>query len=386
MLLWVVFSALTAGVVGALLWSSRPSQPAGGDDGREADVAVYADQLAQVDDDRAKGLLTEAEAQAARAEIGRRLLNRSVVSAPQDADASASGRGRDTLVNSLAIAVPLSALVLYVALGSPGLPGLPHAQRSAVQEGQSQIEALIAKVEQRLREAPEDGNGWDVIGPIYLRMERYGLAAIAFANANRLLGETPKRLAGFAQSEILANGGTVTPNARAACERLLALEPKRLDARLWLTLAKEQDGALADALTSYRAILGEADVPPEMRSAIEDRIAVVEGKVKGEPGAAGAAAPAPEAAKPADVPAQGQQAFIEAMVARLAARLQQDGKDSAGWVQLLRSYMVLGRKEDAAKAYRDAKAALAGDAQGWASVEAMAKELGVTAGGKDGEK
>ncbi len=388
MLLWVAFSVLTAGVVGALLWGYRRA-PATAGDAADADVAVYADQLEQIDADRARGLLTEAEAVAARAEVGRRLLSRASAADAAPAEGRAA-RGPERLVGAVVISIPLLALALYAGLGSPGLPDLPHEGRTREEAARNQVDAMIARVEQRLRTAPEDGNGWDVIAPIYLRMERFGQAAEAFANANRLLGETPKRLAGFAQAEILANNGIVNANAKAAAERLLALEPGRVDGRMWLALAKEQDGQFNEALSDYRGLAAAPEMTPAMKSAIEMRIAAVEKLAKGEtvappgpglsPGAAAGGAQAVPAS-PAD-----QQAMIEGMVARLAARLQSDGKDPAGWAQLLRSYMVMGRKDDAVKALADARKALAGDAAALGQVNAAAVELGVEAAAKDEEK
>jgi cytochrome c-type biogenesis protein CcmH len=379
MLLWLVFSALTAGVVGTLLWFYRraPLEAADGD----ADVFVYADQLAQIETDRAKGLLSEAEAESARAEVGRRLLARSSGGADSP---RAKPNGSERLAGAAALAVPVMALALYVALGSPGIPDLPHAGRSQEDASRDQVEAMIARVEQRLRAEPQDGNGWDVIGPIYLRMGRYGQAAEAFANANRLLGETPKRLAGFAQAEILANNGIVNANAKLAAERLLAMEPGRVDARMWLALAKEQDGRFNAALADYRGLLSAPQMTPAMISAIEVRISLVERLARGEtiePGEEISATPPQRQPAPAD-----QQAMIEGMVARLAARLQSDGKDPAGWVQLMRSYMVMGRNDDALKALNDARSALANDASSLNQVNTAAAELGVEAAAKGNEK
>ena len=69
--------------------------------------------------------------------------------------------------------------------------------------------------------------------------------------------------------------------------------------------------------------------------------------------------------------------MIEAMVARLADRLKRDGRDADGWAQLMRSYRVLGRDEQAFAALRDARAALAGDAGGLGKIDAAAQELGL---------
>jgi len=386
MLLWVVFSALTAAVVGSLLWSYKRADAVSGDAAR-ADLAVYADQLDQIEADRTRGLLSGEEAASARAEVGRRLLSRVPASAVGRAtsDAAASRRP-DRLVSALALSIPVLALGLYALLGSPGLPDQPHAGRTPATAARSQVEVMIAQVERRLREAPQDGNGWDVIAPIYLRLDRFADAAEAFANANRLLGETPKRLAGFAQAEILANNGVVNPNARMAAERLLALEPGRVDARLWLALAKEQDGKLEEALAEYRSLLDAPGMTDAMRDPIEQRIGIVERLARGEtvtPPAGGAAAETAPA-RPADAP--DQTAMIEGMVARLAARLAADGKDPAGWVQLMRSYMVMGRTDEAAQALVAARKALAEDAKALDEVNGAAAGLGVETGAGEGRK
>jgi cytochrome c-type biogenesis protein CcmH len=374
MLLWISLSALTAGVVGALLWTYRRADVEAGDAAR-ADVAVYADQLEQIEADHARGLLSEAEAASARAEVARRLLNRKAADGVGGTAAMPS-RMSDRLTSTVLLAIPVLAVALYAILGSPDLPDQPRSGRSPEQAARNQVDAMVARVEQRLREAPQDGTGWDVIAPIYLRLGRYGQAAEAYANANRLLGETPARLAGFAQAEILANNGVVNPNARAAAERLLAAEPGRLDARLWLTLGLEQDGKFDAALADYRALLAAPGMTDEMKAAIEQRIAFVERLARGEtvePPAGPAEGPAPQA--PAD-----QQAMIEGMVARLAARLEADGRDPAGWAQLMRSYMVLGRPEAAAKALAAARAALKDDAAALKAVNDAAAELGVKGG------
>lgn len=387
MLLWVVLSVLTAGVVAALLTSYRRAGEAGAETAA-ADVAVYADQLAQVDIDRARGLLSEAEAESARAEVGRRLLA-SAAASPAGAGAK-SGRMSERFVGVAVLAVPVIALAVYAALGSPGLPDLPHEGRTREDAARYQVHAMIARVEQRLRASPEDGNGWDVIAPIYLRMERYGQAAEAYANANRLLGETPKRLAGFAQAEILANNGIVNANAKLAAERLLAEEPGRVDARMWLALAKEQDGQFDNALKDYRGLLEAPQMSPAMKSAIEVRISAVEKLARGEtvpppgPGLGPGMAPSAPAAIPSS-PAD-QQAMIEGMVARLAARLQADGSDAAGWAQLMRSYMVLGRTAEAAKALADARRALGENAAALETVNSAAAQLGVDGAAMDVEK
>jgi cytochrome c-type biogenesis protein CcmH len=126
-----------------------------------------------------------------------------------------------------------------------------------------------------------------------------------------------------------------------------------------------------------------------MTSAIEVRISAVERLARGEtvePPASGelSRGAVPGSGMPSD--AAGQQAMIEGMVARLAGRLEADGKDPAGWAQLMRSYMVLGRKDDAAKALADARRALGDDAAALEQVNTAAAELGVEGAAEEEKK
>ena len=83
----------------------------------------------------------------------------------------------------------------------------------------------MARVEARLREHPEEGEGWEVIAPVYMGWRRYADAAEAYRQSIRLLGESPKRLASYGQSLVLGNNGVVTEDARKALERALVLDP-----------------------------------------------------------------------------------------------------------------------------------------------------------------
>ncbi|MEO1282338.1 MAG: c-type cytochrome biogenesis protein CcmI, partial [Pseudomonadota bacterium] len=210
MLLWIFLATLTAVVVTPVL---RPISLGAGAvrDASSADIAVYKDQLAEIDSDLDRGLINADEAVSARAELGRRLLKRaeaedvSAVAVETEGTSTVPERSRDILGVVLGFLLPLFAIATYLSIGSPGLPSQPHAERMTVSPQNASADELIAKVEAQLRQNPEDGRGWDVLAPVYRRYERYGDAVNAYAQAIRLLGETPERLAGFAQSEIIAH-------------------------------------------------------------------------------------------------------------------------------------------------------------------------------------
>jgi cytochrome c-type biogenesis protein CcmH len=220
-------------------------------------------------------------------------------------------------------------------------------------------------------------------------MGRYDDAATAYANAMRLLGETPKRLQGFANARIRVKNGIIPDDARKALQRLLVIAPDRKEPRIWLALAKEQDGKLAEAAADYRKLLDDAPKDAPWRKVIEERLAgltpgggekpaanAAQETAKAESSAAPGAS-APNAAAVANMTPEERQAFITRMVDGLATRLKADGSDAAGWLKLIRAYKVLGRRDDAVKALSDARANLKGDQVGLARVEDLARELGL---------
>jgi len=379
MLFWVLCAVLTAAVLYAVTrpLSAPVTAPADASDAA-SDIAVYRDQLKEIEADRVRGLLSDAEAEAARVEISRRLLARAEeAKASATRDQERSLRSARIAFTSAAILVPAFSLGLYLALGSPGLPGQPHAERVSAPLEKATIDDLVAKVEERLRAHPEDGQGWDVIAPVYLRQGRFTEAAQAFQRASRLLGESPRRLAGYGEATVFANNGIVTEEARRAFERWAELEPDRPQPRFWLAFAKEQDGDLAGALEGYRKLLADAPADTDWRSSVEQRIAALTQRMSetAEPDARG---PTAEVIAGAEKLSPEQRAeLIESMVAGLAQRLEKESRDLAGWQRLIRAYVVLGQKDKASDALGKARTTFAGDETSLAALNDLARELGL---------
>ena len=378
MLLWLIFALMTAAVLAAVLAPlARPARMEEADTGT---LAVYRHQLDEIEAERARGLVDEAEAAAARIEVSRRLL----ASAPAEEHAAkAPGAfalpARTPVALAVAVLVPLLTLALYLTHGSPGLPSYPVAGSAQRPLEQAQIGELIARVEARLREHPEDGEGWDVIAPIYAKLERFRDAANAYARAARLQGESVRRLAGFAEATVLAADGVVTEEARAAYEKILKLEPGRVEPRFWLALAKEQDGKLDLALADYQGLLAEAPADAPWRAAVEGRIADVSRRLAGPP-APDARSPGPSAedmAAAEKLSPQQRADMIAQMVDGLAQRLARDGRDLVGWQRLINAYAMLGRGQDARAALAEARRNFPADEKALAALAALAKTLGL---------
>ncbi len=137
----------------------------------------------------------------------------------------------------------------------------PLASREPAAHAASDVEAAVAGVEKHLIAHPDDGKGWAVVAPVYMRLERYDDAAHAYSEALRLLGEDPARCSAYGEALVAAAGGVVTDKAREAFGKALAGEPGQPQARFYLALADEQDGKGADAIRAYEALV--ADAPPD---------------------------------------------------------------------------------------------------------------------------
>jgi cytochrome c-type biogenesis protein CcmH len=336
------------------------------------DVAVYKDQLEEIGRDQNWGLIAPTEAEAARVEVSRRLI------AAADADAKAEPPSRDAslrgrrLVAVIALAIlPICAITIYLAVGSPDLPGQPLASRAAApQGGEQSVAELFARVERHLEQNPGDGRGWEVVAPIYMRLGRFDDAVKARRNALRLLGASAEREADLGEALVSLANGVVTADAKAAFDHALKLDLKDVTARFYSGLAAEQDNRAEDAARIWRELAADAPEGAGWLASVQRALARVE--------APGTAAPrAPGGNDVAAVPPAQQGDMIRAMVERLAARLRRDGSDVDGWIQLVRSYMVLGEADKARAAVADAHRALEGDADKLRRLDEGARSLGV---------
>jgi cytochrome c-type biogenesis protein CcmH len=349
----------------------QPERPA--DSAHEDEI--YRDQLAELERDAARGLIGEAEAREARAEIGRRLL-----AAATDKRSGASRRyaGLARALAAIAVlAVPVVAWGLYGVLGSPALPGQPLAARLANCGASSSIDELVGCAEAHLSRNPEDGRGWDVLGPIYVRMQRYPDALIAYRNAIRLLGETPDRLSGLAEAIAGTAGGVVTAEAAEPLHKALALDARHAKSRFLLALAAAQAGRADEARRDLQGLLD--DLPPDSpwRDVATNAISELDRNVADAEKAPGPTSSDIEAAQ--SLSPQQRSAMIESMVAGLDARLRQNPADGEGWQRLVRSYVVLDRRDDAREALKRGLAALDPNGEAGRRLAELGRELGLVA-------
>jgi cytochrome c-type biogenesis protein CcmH len=372
MTLWFGLALMTAAAVWAVLW---PLARRGNELRSGSDVAVYRDQLAEIERDRAAGLIGESEAVGARVEVSRRLIAAAdAQTGPPSSVSSATWRRRAVALVALVV-LPFGAAAFYLALGSPSLPDQPLAPRLAASRSDPSVDTLIAQVEEHLSRRPEDGRGWEVIAPVYLRLGRFDDAIKARRNALRLNGATGEREAALGEALVFAANGVVTAEAKAAFERAIALDANRVEARYFLGLAAEQDGDYSQAAATWRALLEAA--PPDAPWIDVLRGALARVNPGGATGSPRIDPSDEQVTASRQLGPEQRKAMIEGMVERLSERLHRDGADVDGWLRLVRSYLVLGQPEKARAAVIDARRALAGDAIKLRRLDDLLRGLGL---------
>lgn len=373
MLFWIVAALLTLlACLAILVPMVRVKAHASADS--DHDLAVYQDQLAELERDVGRGVIGETEAEQARAEIGRRILR--IAGEGRGTGSSKSSRTGRTIATLAILAVPLASWGIYAVTGSPELPGQPLQERLTANPAENSIEELVARAEGHLTANPEDGRGWDVLAPIYYRMGRYNDSVVAYRNAIRLQGSSVTRELGLGEAIAANAGGTITVEAQAALERALVLEPQNPQAQFLLATALAQEGKSAEASQAWRSMLAGLPTNSPWRGAVEQSLARL-GEQPAIPG------PSAEDVEAADLMSDKDRAqMIEDMVAGLDQRLRDNPQDAEGWQRLVQSYVVLGRLDDARDALQRGLDALGRPSQPAASLETFAAERGVTLNGQ----
>jgi len=398
MILWMILTLMVAlAAVGLTLPLIARYDPARRRDGV---VEILKTQLADIDAEAAAGAVSDEDAQGLRLEVQRRLLAEG--RAPAGETRPLSNRALLILVFGLAAVVALAATGLYGKLGRPDLAAPQPAAVAAAQgpsdpahPGGGDVAGMIAQLEAKLKQAPNDPQGWSMLGWSYFQTGRFAEAASAYGQAAALEPTNSEHLSAQGESLVRAADSQVTPAAQAAFRKALAIDAGDPRARYFLAVAKDQSGDHKGAMDDWIALLraAPADAPwaAEVRAFVEktarERGEDISSRLPPAPPAQAAggpeAAPAMGAPGPdaAQVAAAGQmsdaqrQTMIAGMVEGLAAKLKANPNDPEGWVRLIRARMVLGQTDQAAAAYHDARKALGPADQ--AQLQQVAKGLGV---------
>jgi cytochrome c-type biogenesis protein CcmH len=232
---WSIVSAMTVIIVGLLL---RPllKRPSTVTVEQEKTLSVYRQQFAELEQDRAAGLLTEAQYQAARSELERRVLEET--DAGQVLVPSSGGiLNLRVVALSLGMIIPAASGVLYWTLGNPAAMTHPAVSSAASQRGAGEdaemadsLNVLIEQLRKKLEQSPNDPIGWGLLARSYMAMERYADAVPIFERATKLDPDNASLLADFADALGVHQGRKLDGRPEKLIQQALKLDPHNVKA------------------------------------------------------------------------------------------------------------------------------------------------------------
>lgn len=368
-MLWLSFAILTFAVLAILLFPLLKRRSGTALARVDYDIVVYRDQLREIANEVERGLLSQSQADSARAEIHRRMLS------AEDADLKIAPGKTNRRLQLVAIAViivlvPAGAGTVYGFLGSPNLPGQPYSWRQA-HDPQLASASAVDKLKAQVEASPTAA-GYINLATTYFAAHNYTDSAAAYRRAVDLGSTDAATWSAFGEAIVMANDGSVVPEALAAFTHSLALDSRSERSRFYMGLAEEQIGELKKAVAIWRDLEKTSDPGASWMPMVREHITFFSKQGGFDPASVTPSPPSPEAMNAAisamttalqskmgggsapaasgAAPQSDQDTMIQGMVAQLAGKMQKNPADVDGWRRLAIAYNVLGEQDKAQQA------------------------------------
>jgi cytochrome c-type biogenesis protein CcmH len=419
MTIWIALGAITLLLAGYVLWpfiaqrkaantpladdtsadvASAHDTEVGPDSELSHDLAVYRDQLSEIDRDIDRGVLSTEQANAARIEVQRRILAADQ-RITQSSAASMTDRATKpvrTIAAALVVLFIAGGFGLYLDLGTPTMPDRPIASRtdeinamrqaeSASAERRDILDRAVSDLSQRLLENPNDLKAWELLGASLMALGRPEEAQTAYLEAVKLSGRDGDYLAMYAESLVRSNNGQINAIARGVLREAETTQSTDPRIQYYLGLADAQDGNVGTAVDRWIALANSAPADagwlPMVVGRINDAALAqgidIEGRLDLQQNMARGPSQADVEAAQQMTPEERQE-MIASMVSGLAERLDAEPNDPDGWARLIQAYMVLGQSDDAQDAYQKAGEVFADQPDLVARFDSLARDIGLT--------
>ena len=282
-LFWVICAAMIlialAFVLPPALQRSEEAQLETEDERKKTNIAIYRDQLSELEADVRNGIVSEEQYAQDREEIERRLLEDvATTSTKKSAAPPVSARNTAYL---LGIGLPLVAIIFYLNVGSPKSIGEPQVTASqsagpmAEAPGgrtQEQIAANVEKLAKRLESNPSDAQGWTMLARSYSSMEKYPEAVGAYAKATELTPKDADLWAEYAFATAMANGKNMQGKPMELIQQALKVEPENAKAMQLAASAAFQAKDYKKAIDYWQRVLKQVPADSEAGQEITKRI------------------------------------------------------------------------------------------------------------------
>ena len=279
-LFWVICAAFIlialVFVLPPALQRSAESDRKSEDERRQANIAVYRDQLSELESDLKNGIVSQEQYTQDREEIERRLLEDTKSGTSERKASTTAATARNTAY-AIGIAIPLVTVVFYLNVGNPkaidGPP--PTAAPSGAMGGertQEQIEANVAALAKRLQSNPSDAEGWTMLARSYSSMGKFAESAGAYTKATELKPKDADLWAEFAFATAMASGRNLEGRPTELIDHALKVDPENLKALQLAGTAAFQAKDYKKAIDYWQRVLKRVPPGSEVSEAIQARL------------------------------------------------------------------------------------------------------------------
>jgi cytochrome c-type biogenesis protein CcmH len=240
-----------------------------------AHVTIFHQQLEELEADLAKGVLSAEDYEQGRAEIEQRLLEESSVGGTNAHAPAAAGWRRWFLPGAMVVAVPVFVVALYYQVGNPGMlmldapmtAGMPH------QVDAKQVQLMASRLAARLKQNPDDADGWQMLAKSYGMMQRYNDATAAFAKAAALAPQNVQLLADYADVLAMAQGGRFEGKPSEVISQALRIDPNHPKALALAGSAAFETKSYAMAIDLWQRLLTKIPADSPYAASVRSNIA-----------------------------------------------------------------------------------------------------------------
>ncbi|MES9882565.1 MAG: c-type cytochrome biogenesis protein CcmI [Sedimenticola sp.] len=253
MTFWIFAAVLIAAALAILAPALLRSRTAVAEDRNQQNVVIAQERLSELEADLANGLLDQEAFSLAKAELEQALLLDLKEEEAPAATAAAKGPGRIAM-GLVAISIPALAVGLYLLIGTPqmlssGTGGVAQQQGTA-----PSMEEMLSSLVERLKEAPDDSEGWYLLGRTYMMLKEYPKAVTSFEQLHKLIGDEPTALLSLADALAMAGDGNMQGRPAELVRKAVVLAPTDTTA-LWLAgMVEGQAGNHAKAVTYWERL------------------------------------------------------------------------------------------------------------------------------------
>ncbi|MCP4128514.1 MAG: c-type cytochrome biogenesis protein CcmI, partial [Gammaproteobacteria bacterium] len=241
----------------------------------QQNVIIARERLEEMELELASGKISQEEFGQAKIELEQALLQD--LEQEDGPDQISTGSGRLTLA-AIAVVVPVLAITMYMFLGTPAMVEF-DASKQAAQQGKEMpsVEEMLASIKRRLKEKPDDAEGWFLLGRTYMVLEQHSNAAKAFEQLLKLSGEESTVMLALADAVTMVQGGSMQGRPAELINKSLKLAPESQTA-LWMGgLMESQKGNFAQAITYWKRLESMLGDEPEALQRVRSMISKVEG-------------------------------------------------------------------------------------------------------------